>query len=129
MLLSRRCTGSDAVTVYITVNGQREALDTYCGEKLPPMLMSNSHAMTVEFHSYRGSPTVTGFRANFEFVTSQYTWTPYFFVTVFVIYITLCYCLLYCVTCQYWGFIFLTFLKKILHFIIVYCIVFYCILL
>ncbi|XP_070188782.1 suppressor of lurcher protein 1-like [Littorina saxatilis] len=64
------CTGSDSVTVYITVNGQPETLDTYCGEKLPPMLMSNSHTMTVEFRSYRSSNTVTGFRANFEFVTN-----------------------------------------------------------
>ncbi|KAK7503305.1 hypothetical protein BaRGS_00005570 [Batillaria attramentaria] len=64
------CTGSDSVTVYILVNGKMEILDTYCGEKLPPMLMSNTHTMTVEFRSYRSANTVTGFRANYEFVTN-----------------------------------------------------------
>ncbi|KAL8609967.1 hypothetical protein ACOMHN_046886 [Nucella lapillus] len=68
------CTDSDSVTVYININGKETKLDTYCGKKLPPMLMSSGHsggqAMIVEFRSHRGSDTVTGFRAHFEFVTN-----------------------------------------------------------
>ncbi|XP_025098046.1 suppressor of lurcher protein 1-like [Pomacea canaliculata] len=64
------CTGSDTVSVYIQINGRNEALGTYCGSKLPPKLMSNSNTMTVEFRSRRPSLTVTGFLANYEFVTN-----------------------------------------------------------
>ena len=70
-----RCTDSDSVTVYININGKATKLDTYCGSKLPPMLMSsgqsNGQAMIVEFRSYHSSSTVTGFRAEYEFVTSK----------------------------------------------------------
>lgn len=65
------CTGSDTVSVYIQINGRNEALGTYCGSKLPPKLMSNGNTMTVEFRSRRPSLTVTGFLANYEFVTSN----------------------------------------------------------
>ncbi|CAG5135427.1 unnamed protein product, partial [Candidula unifasciata] len=63
------CTGSDSVSVYIFINGRMEELKTWCGRKLPPMLMSNQHKMTVEFRSYHSSSTVTGFKAQYSFVT------------------------------------------------------------
>ncbi|CAG5131491.1 unnamed protein product, partial [Candidula unifasciata] len=64
------CAGLDSVSVYIYINGQLEELNTWCGRKLPPMLMSNQPKMIVEFRSYHSTPTVTGFKAQYSFVTN-----------------------------------------------------------
>ncbi|XP_035215613.1 suppressor of lurcher protein 1-like isoform X2 [Stegodyphus dumicola] len=65
----RDCEGFDAVMIFITINGRRERLDNFCGNKLPAQLMSNGPTMEVEFRSYRSSPEVKGFRAIYRFVT------------------------------------------------------------
>ncbi|XP_055928438.1 suppressor of lurcher protein 1-like isoform X1 [Argiope bruennichi] len=63
------CEAVDAVMIFITINGRRERLDNFCGNKLPPQLMSNGPTMEVEFRSYHSSPEVKGFRAIYRFVT------------------------------------------------------------
>ncbi|GIY25322.1 suppressor of lurcher protein 1 [Caerostris darwini] len=65
----RDCDSVDAVMVFITINGQKERVDNFCGNKLPAQLMSNGPSMLVEFRSYHSSPEVKGFRAIFKFVT------------------------------------------------------------
>ncbi|KFM58051.1 Dorsal-ventral patterning tolloid-like protein 1, partial [Stegodyphus mimosarum] len=64
----RDCEGVDAVMIFITINGRRERLDNFCGNKLPAQLMSNGPTMEVEFRSYHSSPEVKGFRAIYRFV-------------------------------------------------------------
>ncbi|XP_023222572.1 suppressor of lurcher protein 1-like isoform X1 [Centruroides sculpturatus] len=66
----KECEGVDAVMVFITINGQKERVDNFCGNKLPAQLMSNGASMVVEFKSYASSPTVKGFRAIYRFVTN-----------------------------------------------------------
>ncbi|BFZ25077.1 hypothetical protein BsWGS_28115 [Bradybaena similaris] len=67
---AKDCQNSDSVTVYVYTNGQMQELKTWCGRKLPPMVMSSQHTMTVEFHSIHSSSTVTGFKAQYSFVTN-----------------------------------------------------------
>ncbi|KFM72081.1 Suppressor of lurcher protein 1, partial [Stegodyphus mimosarum] len=55
--------------VFITINGQKERVDNFCGNKLPAQLMSNGPSMLVEFRSLHSSPEVKGFRAIYKFVT------------------------------------------------------------
>lgn len=64
------CDGVDAVVVFITIKGQKERVDNFCGNRLPPQLMSNGPNMTVDFNSYHSGPGVRGFRAIYRFVTN-----------------------------------------------------------
>lgn len=57
--------------VFITINGQKERVDNFCGNKLPAQLMSNGPTMTVEFRSHHSSPEVKGFKAKYKFVTGM----------------------------------------------------------
>ena len=45
------CDGVDVVTAFITINGHKEQIDNFCGNKLPNQIMSNGPAMSVEFKS------------------------------------------------------------------------------
>ncbi|XP_054724012.1 suppressor of lurcher protein 1-like isoform X2 [Uloborus diversus] len=65
----RDCEGVDAVMVFITINGRRERIQNFCGNKLPAQIMSNGPNMTVEFRSHHSSPEVKGFRAIYRYVT------------------------------------------------------------
>ncbi|XP_054721971.1 suppressor of lurcher protein 1-like [Uloborus diversus] len=65
---NRNCDSFDAVMVFITINGRRERLENFCGNKLPEQLMSNGPSMIVEFRSYHSSQEVKGFRAIYRFV-------------------------------------------------------------
>lgn len=65
--------------IFITINGRRERLDNFCGNKLPAQLMSNGPTMEVEFKSYTSSPEVKGFRAIYRFVTGLY---PLYYLTL-----------------------------------------------
>lgn len=67
------CEAVDAVMIFITINGRRERLDNFCGNKLPAQLMSNGPTMEVEFKSYHSSQEVKGFRAIYRFVTGEFT--------------------------------------------------------
>lgn len=58
--------------VFITINGQKERVDNFCGNKLPAQLMSNGPTMTVEFRSHHSSPEVKGFKAKYKFVTGMF---------------------------------------------------------
>ena len=61
--------------VLITINGQKEKVDNYCGNELPPQLMSNGPSMTIQFKSQNSninSSSVKRFSANYRFVTSEY---------------------------------------------------------
>ncbi|ESO88956.1 hypothetical protein LOTGIDRAFT_106882, partial [Lottia gigantea] len=64
------CEGTDSISVYVMVDGKRANLGTYCGKKLPPMLMSNEPKLVLEFRSVQSSNYVTGFRAEYSFVTN-----------------------------------------------------------
>lgn len=73
------CDSVDAVMVFITINGQKERVDNFCGNKLPAQLMSNGPTMTVEFRSHHSSPEVKGFKAKYRFVTGILWLTRYIF--------------------------------------------------
>lgn len=45
------CEISDSLTAYIITNGQKEWIDDFCGNELPPRIMSNGHRLTLEFKS------------------------------------------------------------------------------
>ncbi|XP_022248740.1 tolloid-like protein 2 [Limulus polyphemus] len=67
----KECQGPvDMMMVFITINGQKERLNNFCGNNLPPQLMSNGPSMTVEFKSYQSPSSVKGFRAIYRFVTN-----------------------------------------------------------
>lgn len=66
------CENVDSVVVFITIKGQRERVDNFCGNTLPVQIMSNEHRMTVIFQSHgTASQPVKGFRAIYQFVTSE----------------------------------------------------------
>ncbi|XP_022651246.1 tolloid-like protein 1 isoform X4 [Varroa destructor] len=68
---SRDCENVDSVVVFITIKGQRERVDNFCGNTLPVQIMSNEHRMTVIFQSHAtASQPVKGFRAIYQFVTN-----------------------------------------------------------
>ena len=65
----RDCEGMDTVSVYVTVNGNKEKIDHLCGTEIPAQVMSNGPSMKVEFKSMN---LVTenhskGFRAVYRF--------------------------------------------------------------
>ncbi|KAH7938124.1 hypothetical protein HPB49_020430 [Dermacentor silvarum] len=65
------CENVDSVIGFITIKGQRERLDNFCGSQLPNQIMSNEHRMTVIFQSFGSRPpSVKGFRAIYQFVTN-----------------------------------------------------------
>ncbi|KAF7496719.1 Suppressor of lurcher protein 1 [Sarcoptes scabiei] len=47
----RNCEISDSLTAYIVTNGQKEWIDDFCGNELPPKIMSNGHRLTLDFKS------------------------------------------------------------------------------
>lgn len=57
--------------VFITINGQKERVDNFCGSDLPPQLMSNGPSLSAEFKSFHSIDYVKGFRAIYRFVTSK----------------------------------------------------------
>ncbi|KFM76071.1 Suppressor of lurcher protein 1, partial [Stegodyphus mimosarum] len=65
----RGCESVDAVMIFITINGRRERLESFCGNKLPRQLMSNGPSLVLDFRTYHSSPEVKGFRAIYRFVT------------------------------------------------------------
>ncbi len=65
------CDTADTVMVFITINGQKERIDNYCGKELPPQIMSNGPSMIVEFKSLNSPDRVKGFSAFYKFVTSK----------------------------------------------------------
>ncbi|XP_075751159.1 suppressor of lurcher protein 1-like [Rhipicephalus microplus] len=67
----KECENVDSVIGFITIKGQRERLDNFCGSQLPNQIMSNEHRMTVIFQSFGSRPpSVKGFRAIYQFVTN-----------------------------------------------------------
>uniref|UniRef100_T1JTV6 CUB domain-containing protein n=1 Tax=Tetranychus urticae TaxID=32264 RepID=T1JTV6_TETUR len=66
------CESSDTLMVLLTINGNKESLDTFCGSKKPYNLMSNGPNLLVEFRSghYLKRQKVKGFKANYRFVTN-----------------------------------------------------------
>ncbi|CAN7936892.1 unnamed protein product, partial [Ixodes hexagonus] len=66
------CDGADVVMVFISINGQRDRVDNFCGHDLPNQVMSTGRNLTLEFrsHHYPGNTTVRGFRATYQFVTN-----------------------------------------------------------
>ncbi len=65
------CDAADIVMVFITINGQKERVDNFCGNDLPPQLMSNGPSLSVEFKSLHSTDYVKGFQAIYRFVTSK----------------------------------------------------------
>ncbi|XP_054722762.1 suppressor of lurcher protein 1-like [Uloborus diversus] len=69
----RDCEGVDAVMVFISIRGQKERVENFCGQKLPQQLMSNGPNMQVEFRALHRQdplgPEAKGFRALYRFVT------------------------------------------------------------
>lgn len=78
------CDDSDSVTVSIVVNGGADKIGTYCGSRLPPMLMSNEPKLTVIFQSVQSSATVTGFKAKYKFVRGEAEALLLFWIQVIV---------------------------------------------
>ena len=69
-----RCESLDSVAVsIISSNGQPLDLGIFCGDKRPPMLMSNNAYLQVTFVSRQQFSTqpVKGFLANYNFVTGN----------------------------------------------------------
>jgi len=65
------CEDVDSVTVSVNIDNQHRDLGVYCGNKRPPMLMSNDNRMEVVFQSTSpGNVGPTGFKAEYKFVTN-----------------------------------------------------------
>ncbi|XP_075750964.1 suppressor of lurcher protein 1-like [Rhipicephalus microplus] len=65
------CEAADAVTVFVSINGQRDRVDSFCGSDMPNQVMSTGRNLTLEFRSLQspGNSTARGFRAAYQFVT------------------------------------------------------------
>ncbi|RWS10051.1 Suppressor of lurcher protein 1-like protein [Dinothrombium tinctorium] len=64
-----RCEESDTVMVFVTINGNKERIDNYCGNQIPLQIMSNGPSLTAEFKSLDGkNHRAKGFRAIYKFV-------------------------------------------------------------
>ena len=57
--------------LFITINGQKESVDNFCGNNLPQQIMSNGPSMTVEFQSLYNLDQSKGFHATYSFITSK----------------------------------------------------------
>ena len=56
----------------VYIDGKEEVLDTYCGQKTPPQLMSNGVRMKVIFRSESSQKiNVSGFKLEYSFRTGQ----------------------------------------------------------
>ncbi|XP_064617690.1 suppressor of lurcher protein 1-like isoform X2 [Liolophura sinensis] len=64
------CEGSDSVSVYVMTHGELSDLGKHCGKRIPKMVMSHQPKLTVVFTSVQSSPSVTGFKASFQFLTN-----------------------------------------------------------
>ena len=65
------CDAADRVTAFISVSGQKEKIDDFCGSTVPRELMSNSATMSLSFTSTTASKSARGFKARYAFVTSN----------------------------------------------------------
>ena len=65
------CDGADRVTAFISVSGNKEKIDDFCGSTTPRELMSNSATMSLHFHSTAVSKGARGFKARYAFVSSR----------------------------------------------------------
>ena len=73
------CEETDAVMVLVTINGNKERIDNFCGNQIPAQLMSNGPSLRIEFKSVRHSASSSGhnqnfrgFKATYKFLTSQF---------------------------------------------------------
>lgn len=69
------CDGADRVTAFISIGGNKEKIDDFCGSGTPRELMSNSAAMSLHFHSTAVSKGARGFKARYSFVSSKFHYT------------------------------------------------------
>lgn len=58
------------MTAFISVGGNKEKIDDFCGSGTPRELMSNSAVMSLHFHSTAVSRGSRGFKARYSFVSS-----------------------------------------------------------
>jgi len=65
------CDGADRVTAFISIGGNKEKIDDFCGSGTPRELMSNSATMSLHFHSTAVSKGARGFKARYAFVSSK----------------------------------------------------------
>lgn len=68
--LRQSCDGADRVTAFISVSGNKEKIDDFCGSTTPRELMSNSATMSLHFHSTAVSKGARGFKARYAFVSN-----------------------------------------------------------
>ncbi|XP_059351718.1 cubilin-like [Daphnia carinata] len=68
--LKQSCDGADRVTAFISVGGNKEKIDDFCGSGTPRELMSNSAVMSLHFHSTAVSRGARGFKARYAFVSN-----------------------------------------------------------
>ena len=59
------------MTAFISVGGNKEKIDDFCGSGTPRELMSNSAVMSLHFHSTAVSRGSRGFKARYSFVSSK----------------------------------------------------------
>ncbi|KZS14460.1 Cubilin-like protein [Daphnia magna] len=62
--------GLDTNTTFISVGGNKEKIDDFCGSATPRELMSNSAVMSLHFHSTTVSRGSRGFKARYSFVSN-----------------------------------------------------------
>ncbi|KAI9558973.1 putative suppressor of lurcher protein 1 [Daphnia sinensis] len=62
--------GLDTNTTFISVGGNKEKIDDFCGSGTPRELMSNSAVMSLHFHSTAVSRGSRGFKARYSFVSN-----------------------------------------------------------
>lgn len=75
-LLLSSCDGADRVTAFISIGGNKEKIDDFCGSGTPRELMSNSATMSLHFHSTPVSKGARGFKARYAFVSSRIDFLP-----------------------------------------------------
>lgn len=67
------------MTAFISVGGNKEKIDDFCGSGTPRELMSNSAVMSLHFHSTAVSRGSRGFKARYSFVSSITTTSIHLF--------------------------------------------------
>ncbi|XP_064627672.1 suppressor of lurcher protein 1-like isoform X2 [Lineus longissimus] len=64
------CQGVDSVKAATFISNENVEMSTYCGAKIPPMLMSSDLELSLTFTSTSTAVGVRGFKAKYSFVTN-----------------------------------------------------------
>ncbi|XP_043263093.1 suppressor of lurcher protein 1-like isoform X2 [Colletes gigas] len=64
---AKECENVDSLEAYVHIDGNKEKIDSFCGEMPPRPIMSNGPRLSLEFHGITSSRHSRGFKAVYSF--------------------------------------------------------------